>query len=247
MQNFENELNEYINILFKSEEGIPGRQYLKSRQIKVDTAKYWKLGYCPIGYIPKCYRGEENTYPFWEKMWGRLIIPIYDQHGNLVSLSGRMIIKYNDGPKYDHYKFFTRKVLFGLYQNKQSITEMNRCKITEGQMDVISSWQHGLKNVTSSFGAHGSLTHFAIISRYCNKIDVLYDGDTAGKKGMDAIKDFSTYGDLNVNIVNNIFSNGEDLDEWIKKNNPEKLFYKIDKYNENKLKYKLSLMNNKFN
>ena len=243
MQNFENELKEYIDILFNSPYGLEGRQYLKGRKIKATTAKYWNLGYCPIGYVPKCYADQENVYPFWEKMWGRLIIPVYDQHGNLVSLSGRQVVKHGDGPKYDHYKFFSRKILFGLYQNKQSITEANRCIITEGQIDVISAWQNGLKIVTSSFGAHASLTHFSIISRYCDKIDVLYDGDNAGKKGMDAIKDFSTHGDLNVNIVNNIFSNGEDLDSWIQKNSPEKLFYKIDKYNENKLKYKLMIMN----
>lgn len=243
MQNYENELNEYIDILFKSEQGLIARQYLKSRKIKVNTAKFWKLGYCPIGFIPECYKEYgEDAYMFWKKMWGRLIIPIFDQNGKLVSLSGRQIEKYDNGPKYDHYKFSSRQILFGLYQNKQNIFQKNRCIITEGQLDVISSWQNGLDIVTSSFGAHGSLSHLAIASRYCNKIDILYDGDQAGKKGMDAIKSISSLGDLNVNIVTNIFNEGEDLDNWIQKNNPEKLLYKIDNYDKNKMKYKLMIM-----
>ncbi len=244
MSNFDEELMEYENILFSLESGVLGREYLRNRGITKKTAKFWNLGYCPIGYIPNCYKDQanENVYPFWEKMWGRLIIPIIDQNGKVISLSGRRIVQYKDTPKYDHYRFPARQILFGLGQNKNDIMENNRCIITEGQMDVISSWQKGLNIVVSSFGAHGSLSHLALISRYCDKIDVIYDGDEAGKKGMKDIRKISSIGELDINIVNNIFGYGEDLDSWIQKNSAKKLLDIIDNKKDNILKYKLSMM-----
>lgn len=244
MNDFEQELREYENILFKSEAGKIARDYLKNRGIVKKTAKFWNLGYCPIGFIPDCHRDQvdNEVYPFWEKMWGRLIIPIIDQNGKVISLSGRQIEKYKDSPKYDHYRFPARQILFGLNQNKNNIMNKNRCIITEGQMDVISSWQNGLDIVVSSFGAHGSLSHLALISRYCDHIDILYDGDQAGKKGMQDIRKITSIGELNINIVNNIFSYGEDLDSWIQKNSPKKLFNLMDNRKDDILKYKLHMM-----
>ena len=240
MQNyeFEEELSDYIKILFKTDAGKVARSYLLSRGIDKKTAEFWQLGYCPWGYIPRIYKelDKESFYKFWQKMWGRLIIPIFDQNGKIVSLSGRLILQVKDRPKYDHYPFPSRKILFGLYQNKDNIRIENRCIITEGQMDVISSWQNGLKIVTSSFGAHCSLDHFAYISRYSSVIDVLYDTDKAGIKGTDAIKDFPTWGDLTINLRKNVFPKGEDLDSWIRVNSKEKLLNLLENNVNDKLK-----------
>lgn len=244
LQEFDKELNEYKNILRNSKYGEVCRDYLRSREINEETSDYWNLGYCPYGYVPNIYKklSDDNFYKFWEKMWGRLIIPIYDQNGQVISLSGRLVIKLNDRPKYDHYPFPSRKILFGLYQNKDNIRKEDRCIIAEGQIDVISSWQAGLKIVTSSFGAHCSLEHFALISRYTSNIDILYDEDKAGKKGTESINKFSTWGDLNVRLKSNVFPYGDDLDSWIRKHSPEELYKLIDKSKSDDLKLKLQLI-----
>lgn len=237
---FDQEANEYFYILLKTEAGAPGRAYLKQRGITEETIKYWKLGYCPVGYIPKCYKDLviDNNY-FWQKMHGRLTIPIFDQNGVMVSISGRQVIKINDRPKYDHYSFNARRILFGLYQNKEDIQQEDRAFITEGQIDVISSWQQGLRIVTSSFGAHCSLDHFAILSRYASVVDVLYDEDKAGWTGTKSIEEFSTWGDLIVNLRTGIFPPKEDLDSWIKNHSKEELFKLINENDKILLKRKL--------
>ena len=76
---YEEEMNEYINILLNKPEDKPCRDYLNSRGITKDTAIFWKLGYCPVGYKPRCCSNEQ--FPFWLKMHGGLTILIFDDGG----------------------------------------------------------------------------------------------------------------------------------------------------------------------
>ena len=231
MQNLRQELNEYINILMNTTEGKIGRDYLKSRKITKNTAIEWEIGYCPIGYVPSIYQNEK--FPFWEKLWGRIIFPIYDSNGNLVSISGRKVLDVSTrakNPKYDHYPFNARKILFGLWKNKEEIFIQNKGIITEGQLDVITAWQHGVKIVTSSFGAHCSENHFILLNRYTDNIIVMYDNDDAGQKGTNKAKEIARINKFNLKIKCP-FSNGVDLDNWLQCHSAEE-FYKLINYNK---------------
>lgn len=214
--------NLYYQEALRHSVGEPGRQYLASRGITKETIEEWQIGWSPVGCIPPNFDKSDETQP-WKKLHGRITLPILDQGGKIISISGREVIKIGNRPKYDHYAFPARKILFGLYNNKKTIQKEDRIIITEGQLDVISSWQYGLRNVVSSFGAHCSLDHFALISRYASIVDVLYDGDNAGITGTKSINNFPTWGDLIVNLRTGIFPYGEDLDSWIKKHSKEEL------------------------
>ena len=222
---YKKELEEYNYILFKTEQGRQARNYLQNiRGILPATAKYWNLGFSPLNFTPECYKNEPAK--FWHKLNGRIIIPIYDANGKLVSLSGRSIYS-SLKPKYDHYPFQARKTLFGLYQNKNIIRNENFLIITEGQLDVISAWQKDVHTVVSSFGAHAGIDHLAIASRYTNNIYILYDNDQAGKSGLDMIEEIKNKTDLNISLCQGIFPKGEDLDSWIKKRSKEELYQLI--------------------
>lgn len=236
--NFEIENEYYRKALYDHKTGKVAREYLKKRCINEETIEKWKLGWSPYECVPSIYNDWVGDYKPWSKLWGRITIPIYDQNGKVVSISGRLVLKI-DKPKYDHYSFPSRKVLFGLFQNKEEIQKNDRAIITEGQMDVISSWQKGLRIVTSSFGAHCSLDHLAILSRYATRIDVLYDNDFAGNKGLNDIKKFTTHGDLIINLKQGIFPYGDDLDSWINKNSIDRLFNLLDSSKTDNLKNKL--------
>ena len=237
---FSYELKEYQYILFHTREGLPGREYLKQRNISPDIAKFWGLGYSPKEYNPQCYEQlyKENITLFWRKLNGRLIIPIYNVHNQLISLSGRAL--FNQFPKYDMYPFPSKKTLFGLNLCKDYIRQENCVFITEGQIDVISSWQHNFKNIVSTFGAHSSNDHLSLLARYTDKIYVIYDADRAGLRGMERFKHLKQI-DLTINCYPHIFNQGEDLDNWIQHHSKEELYYKINNYQrlqiENKLKY----------
>lgn len=237
---YEQENNFYKYALKHPTLGETGRKYLESRGIKEETIEKWEIGWAPVGVTPPCYKGQVK--PFWKKMWGRVTFPVRTQSGKIATISGRLVIQSMKSVKYDMYPFAARKILFGLWQNKDSIREANRAAITEGQMDVITAWQEGFKIATSTFGAHGSLDHLANLSRYAKRIDVLYDADAAGMKGIEGIKKLSTLGDLDVRFKNP-FPKGEDLDSWLRKNNVDNLLKMLDRSEFDDLKMRFSRMN----
>ena len=97
---YEKELNEYMDNLWDKQIGKEARDYLKQRHIKPSTAKAWNIGWCPKDFKPKCY--SDTDYPYYMKMQGRIILPVYNSNGELIALSGRTIYK-DIKPKYMHY------------------------------------------------------------------------------------------------------------------------------------------------
>lgn len=240
MNKLELEIKEYIDILLNKPEGKLGRDYLKQRRIKKNTAIEWQMGYCPVGYTPAVYTNE--TYNFWQKLWGRIVFPVYDQNGKLVSISGRKVIDVPErekNPKYDHYPFNARKVLFGLHKNKKDIFNENKAIITEGQLDVITAWQNDIKIVTSSFGAHCSDEHLIVLNRYTDDIIIMYDNDDAGNKGVEKTKQISRNLKLKVKFKCP-FPKGVDMDNWLQCHSKQE-FYNILNYD------KMSYLTNKLN
>jgi DNA primase len=235
------ELEEYKYILFHSMEGKVGRDYLRKRGIKLDTAKFWNLGYCPMNFVPSCISNERINES--KKLQGRLIIPIRDQNGKLITISGRSI---NDEmkPKYIHYKFPARRILYGLYENRSEIRKRNICVITEGQLDVISAWQANFPVVVSSFGAHAGEAHLAIASRYTSNIYFAYDADHAGKNGLDMVKNFKTYGDVNIHLCYNFLPKEEDIDSFLRKHTGKQLYEHIVNCEMNNMNWKLKYEKN---
>lgn len=237
MVNYQEEINEYCNNLFHPTIGKDARKYLYLRNITPNTVKFWKLGFSPLNYNPKCYQNER--FDFWRKLNGRITIPVYDQNGDIVSISGRSIYP-EIQPKYHHYQCSTTRILFGLYQNKKEIMNQNVIIFTEGQLDVISAWQHGLKVCASTFGSHFSNEQFAIASRYTNQIGILYDNDDAGTMGaLSSLEKNNIYGDMQIKIINNILNKNEDLDNWIQHNDFHKIINEAKESEEDKLQKQL--------
>ena len=208
MYDFTEENEWYIEQLFKKE-NINARRYLANRGITQKTAIFWKLGYSPFNEINPVLKDLDNVY---KKMQGRITIPIFNQNDELISISGRYILNNKAKTKYDHYPFPSRATLFGLSQNKETIKQTNTIYITEGQMDVIRAWQAGVKNIVCSFGAHCSLNHITLASRYAENIIVLYDNDFAGQNGAKQTDLYKKYG-INIKRLN-ILPSGQDLDNY---------------------------------
>lgn len=233
MENYKSEVEYYHDILLNKPEGQPGRNYLRKRGITRDTAIYWKLGYSPIGCTPDCYKDE--TFMFWNKLWGRLIIPVRTStnKNQYETISGRLVepvATREKNPKYDHYVFAARQVLFGLCENKGNIFLKNKAVITEGQLDVITAWQKGVKIICSSFGAHAGLGHFTVLNRYTENIYILYDNDDAGNEGSKNANKIGKENKINIKIKHP-FPDGVDLDQWMKTHTKED-FYKIIDYDK---------------
>ncbi len=57
--------------------------------------------------------------------------------------------------------------------------------MVEGYTDVITMYQHGIKNVVASSGTSLTSRQIKILQRYGNRIVMIYDADSAGQKAMD--------------------------------------------------------------
>ncbi len=155
----------------------------------------------------------------YDRFRGRVMFPIHNLSGRVVGFGGRIIKtdpkspKYVNSPQSDIYN--KSNILYGAYQAKKAIINLNTCYLVEGYTDVISLHQSGVENVVASSGTSLTIEQIRLIGRYSKNITVLYDADPAGIKaslrGIDLILEEG----LNVKVV--LFPEGEDPDSYSKK------------------------------
>jgi len=163
-----------------SDDGKRGYDYLINRGIKEKTIKEWKLGYCPDSVRHIIFND-------------RIIIPYLDHHSYLRAVAARKVE--NEKPVWWNEKFDKSNYLFGLSKAKESIFRYNFAIVMEGQFDVISCHQSGLKMSVGVCGKAFTQRHTTLLSRYCNRIVLAYDvdennsGQTASQKAFEFLKD----------------------------------------------------------
>lgn len=136
-----------------------------------------------------------------------VLIPSRDEHGRLVGYAIRQV---NCEPKYLNSAGFRKSdVLFGFYENWEQVLHKMTAIVCEGQFSAVRVWDSGYKNVVATLGASMSPSQAHLLSHYASKLVILYDGDEAGRKGAQKIKEL--YSSIfNINIIN--LPEGEDPD-----------------------------------
>jgi DNA primase len=222
--------------LFNTDEGKAiGLSYLRERQFSDETIANFKLGYCLDTWDGFTKKAIDNGYKleFLEKTGltkinenkqfdffkGRVMFPIHNLTGKVVGFGGRTLradkktAKYFNSPESEIYN--KSKVLYGLFQAKKSISQLNNCYLVEGYTDVISMHQAGIENVVASSGTALTKDQIALIKRYTPNITILYDGDAAGIKASFRGIDLILEQGLNVKAL--LFPEGDDPDSFSKK------------------------------
>ena len=149
---------------------------------------------------------------------GRMIVPFIDTTGNVIGYTARVLDK--SEPKYlntqDTLLFNKSRFIFGLAQAKEAIRKNGFVVIVEGNMDVISSHQAGVKEAVATSGTAMTEQHLKALSRLTNDIRLAYDGDEAGVKA--AERAIMMAGDLGLNLtVISDYHGAKDPDELIQK------------------------------
>lgn len=230
----------FSNNLLQSEDGETGRQYFKKRNIKIQTQKNFGLGYArpewedlllylkenkiapgkalELGLIDK---RDDGTY--YDKFRGRIIFPIFSPNGRVIAFGGRIMdpdakaAKYLNSPESMVYS--KRRSLYGLYQSKEEIRKLNKVILVEGYMDLLSLFQHGVKNVVASSGTSLTEEQVQLLSRFTRNIIVLFDADTAGQKAASRSIEILLKQDFDVRVVS--LPDNEDPDSYINKYSKE--------------------------
>ena len=222
-----------------------GLQYFRSRGIRDDIIEKFRLGFClnerhamaetaiKQGYkeeylikVGLCYKPENSTskLPF-DRFSGRAIFPWIGISGKVVAFGGRVLDsrtkginqKYVNSP--DSEIYHKDHELYGIFQAKKAIAKENLVYMVEGYTDVISMHQCGIENVVANSGTALSEYQIHILHRFTSNIVLLYDGDAAGIKAALRGTDMLLKEGMNVKVM--LLPDGQDPDEFAKKNTAE--------------------------
>lgn len=149
---------------------------------------------------------------------GRMMVPFIDTTGNVIGFTARILG--SGEPKYlntpETLLFNKSRFIFGLYQAKEAIRKNGFVVIVEGNMDVISSHQAGVKEAVATSGTAMTEIHLKALSRLTGDIRLAFDGDEAGVNATErAIKMANGLG-LKLSVISN-YHGAKDPDELIQK------------------------------
>ena len=140
------------------------RYYLNWRGLDDVDIKKWRLG----------FNGERITFP------------IMNSSNRIIGFSNRRYIKKSKPEsKYINSKtspiFNKKKVLYGIQFVNKAQKELF---LVEGQLDAILAQKYGLENVVATMTCHLSEDHIRIIKNGGFAPVFCYDGDEAGRRGV---------------------------------------------------------------
>jgi DNA primase len=192
--NLIDELNDSIEELDREEV----KKELKYLSIKSFHKIYKPLELCPKswqyvvdrGFKPNTIREFDFRYGGKSGRWAeRVIIPIYNEGGKLLSFTGRTLIK-GKNPKYKNVK--GRSNLRALYGLNNLLVKYNIGKskfpylmVEEGTLDASYLQQFGILAVSTT-GTNELKPHQVyLLKRYADMVVLNYDGDRAGDKAFE--------------------------------------------------------------
>lgn len=193
-------MNFYHQNLVNNSESEVAREYFRQRGISDKVVKDFKLGLTDnkislLAYMRK--RGftiellEKTSLIVSTKMGyrdvfrERIIFPIFDTRDRPLGFGGRIWKKQDTGPKYinslENVIYSKRKVLFGLHLSKEAIIKSKVAIVTEGYLDMIVPFAHGIPNIVASLGTALTQEQIELIKRYATEIVLVFDADKAGQ------------------------------------------------------------------
>lgn len=238
--------SEWFQKQLKTGEGAAiGYSYFKERGFTDATIEYFELGYNPDQWSAFTDAAIKAGYQLdfldktgvsivkegvdgkpaktFDRFKGRVMFPIRSMSGRVLGFGGRILnnekkaAKYLNSPQSEVYD--KSKVLYGIYEAKQSIAKEDLCYLVEGYTDVIQMHQAGIKNVVSSSGTALTSQQIRMIQRLTKNITVLYDGDAAGMRAAIRGTDLILEAGMNVRVCT--FPEGEDPDSFAKSHDEE--------------------------
>lgn len=190
------QLNEKLNKLFSYNLSVSKepKEYLYKRKLTDKDMKDVSMGFAPKGQLLKISENNEN-YPredliklgyirendygdLYETFSDRIMIPIHDEKGNIVTFCGRTIK--DETPKYLHTsetKIFQKKELLYNFSSAKPLAYNNELILVEGYMDVVGAKKVGYENVAALMGTALTPEHIKLIKNNRSTITLALDND----------------------------------------------------------------------
>ncbi|RLK63195.1 DNA primase [Atopobacter sp. AH10] len=196
--------------------GEKARAYVKQRGMSLELQEEFQIGYAPSNrlllssvlpkeaiedtelmeatglFIPR--KDGASSADWISRFYDRLIIPLRNEEGQLVGLSGRRLgeakeedalssAKYINSP--ETRLFHKSKFLFNLDLAHKAIKSQQEVFLLEGYMDVISVYGAGIKQTVASMGTSLTSEQVKRLKQLSSTFILGYDGDKAGQKATD--------------------------------------------------------------
>ena len=174
--------------------------YLKQRGIDGATAKRFGIGYAPDSWsdvLDKFGKTSEaaerllatgmvirkDNGKHYDRFRDRIMFPIRDTRGRTIGFGGRAL---GDGePKYlnspETVLFHKGRELYGLYEARQALRQIDQLVVVEGYMDVVALSRHGIDFSIATLGTATTSDHLDRIFRLTDNVIFSFDGDRAGR------------------------------------------------------------------
>jgi len=227
----------YHFLLLNHPSGKKALDYILGRGISKSSLQLFKLGFAPdawrslqaylvgkkgykvqdlerVGLVIKTEKGD-----FYDRFRGRLMFPLKDYHGNVRGFAGRLLdpevkeAKYVNTP--ETFIYHKSELLFGLSEAKEAIKKKDQAVLVEGELDMISSYQAGVKNILAIKGSALSEAQVKLISRFTQNIVFALDQDLAGDQAARRGIETAEAGGMMIRVVES--KEGKDPDEIAQK------------------------------
>ena len=143
---------------------------------------------------------------YYDRFRDRIMFPITDALGRVIGYSARVApgsdesqAKYINTPESEAYHKGT--ALYGIHLAKNAIKQQNATLLVEGNMDVIAAYQAGISNTVAVSGTALTEQQLDILKRYGERIDMLFDMDSAGQQAAARSADLCFQKGITVKIV----------------------------------------------
>ena len=193
---------QFYTRLLHEREGVAGLAYLRGRGLSDETIASFSLGWSGDGRgaLPGelakhditaetlveagLMRAADDGRPPREQFYNRVMFPIRDRTGRVVSFGGRILgdgqPKYVNGPETP--VFAKRRMLYGLHVARAAARAGQAVVVVEGYMDVIALHQAGFAGAVAPLGTALTSEQLEELWRLSPSPILCFDGDSAGSR-----------------------------------------------------------------
>lgn len=237
----------------RSPEAERALEYLTRRGISLDIIRRFQIGWAETGEdalvaaaaaanigghtlaqagLALRHRDREG---FQDRFRSRIIFPIHNLSGKQVAFGARRV----DGitPAEDDAKYINTSEtaiynkgenLYGLYLARDEIRRSGYAYLVEGYTDLLALIQADVVNSVASLGTAFTPMQAQLLRRFANRVNVVYDSDSAGIAAGMRAADILTMSGLEVRLVR--LPDGEDPDSLLQKGGAETLRQTLDQH-----------------
>ncbi len=234
---------QYFEGNLKSPEAARAREYLTGRGVTPDTIAKFRIGYAPddfndmrdrlakhfpedvlraSGLFSAREQADGNPGQMYARFRKRITFPIANEQSKTIAFTaraleevddkGRPVAKYLNSPETPLYT--KGNVLFNLDKAKADMRTHDFALLVEGQMDCISVYMAGVRNVLATSGTAFTESQVRLLSRFTHRVVINFDPDQAGANAAEKSIALLTEEGFEVKIVT--LEGGLDPDRFVR-------------------------------